>query len=94
MGDAMRKPSRAGILHAASEILSESISELTNADIIPFVSSYFNRADAFLELAHCHGSPLYVFEPEIPVRWPECLCEPHSERVRSYSMLEITIIGR
>ena len=64
MGNAMRKPSKAGILHAASEILSESISELTNADIIPFVSSYFNRADAFLELAHCHGSPLYVFEPE------------------------------
>ena len=64
MGDPMRKPSKVGILRAAGEILSQSVPELTAAELIPFVSSYFNRAEAFIKLAGSHGSPLYVFEPE------------------------------
>jgi diaminopimelate decarboxylase len=77
----MRKPSRTGILRAAGEILSTSVPELTTEDLIPFVGSYFNRADRFLERSRSHGSPLYIFEPDQLSRNIQTFRETFSRRI-------------
>jgi diaminopimelate decarboxylase len=50
------------LLKKAAEVLQQPNSVLNYDELAAFVGTFLKRADAFVETAHRHGSPLYVFE--------------------------------
>jgi diaminopimelate decarboxylase len=50
------------LLKKAAEVLQQPNSVLNYDEVAAFVGSFLKRADTFVETAHRHGSPLYVFE--------------------------------
>jgi len=49
-------------LRLAGEVLKQDVAELPWQEISPFVASYIDRKDAFLQTAEQHGSPLYLID--------------------------------
>lgn len=50
------------LLKKAAEVLQQPNSVLNYDELAAFVGAFLKRADTFVETAHRHGSPLYVFE--------------------------------
>ncbi len=50
------------LLKKAAEVLQQPNAVLNYDEVAAFVGSFLKRADTFVETAHRHGSPLYVFE--------------------------------
>ncbi len=52
------------ILRQAKQLLKEPIPVLDEEDLFVYLRSFFEKAETFLNAAHQHGSPLYLFDEQ------------------------------